>query len=302
MAVINFSDSSHDFNKLTEYFLHHPKGSFFQSTDYYNFYKSLPAYEPVLLVSKDDSNNINGSLIALVQKEKGYLKGKLTSRCVIYGGPICDNDELSGLLIDELNNYLSRKVIYTEFRNLFDLTESKDVFKKNGFEYKEHFNFVVSIGSIEENFKKLNANRKRQIKKSIKSGVEIVIAKEMSEVKEFYLILKNLYKEKVKKPLPAFSFFEHFFLMPDLGKYFLIKFDRKIIGGIMCPIFKETLYEWYVCGLDTEYKDQSPSVLATWAPIEYAAENGLNILIFLVQVLQIVIMVSGSLSRNLGES
>jgi len=281
MEVINFSYSSHEFNNLTEFVLHHPNGNFFQSPAYYNFYKSLPSYEPILLISKDDSDNINGALIAVMQKEMGYLKGKLSSRCIVYGGPICDNDESSGLLIDELNTYLKSKVIYTEFRNLFDLSESKDVFEKNGFKYKEHFNFVLEIVSAEENFKKLNENRRRQIKKSLKSGVEIVSAKEMGEIKEFYLILKKLYKEKVKKPLPDFSFFEQFFTSPNLGKYLLIKFDGKIIGGIMCPIFKKTLYEWYVCGLDNEYKDQSPSVLATWAPIEYAAKNGLKYFDFL---------------------
>ncbi|MBK7377397.1 MAG: hypothetical protein IPJ03_00020 [Ignavibacteriales bacterium] len=182
------------------------------------------------MISQDDSKNINGSLVAVIQKEKGYLKGKLSSRCIIYGGPICDNDELAGLLIDELNTYLKGKAIYTEFRNLFDLSGSEAVFGKNGFEYKEHFNFVVKIGSGEESFKKLNENRRRQIKKSLKNSVEIVSAKEVSEVKEFYLILNKLYKEKVKKPLPDFSFFEHFFLMPDLGKYFLVKYEGKIIG------------------------------------------------------------------------
>ena len=103
----------------------------------------------------------------------------------------------------------------------------------------------------------------------------------MSEVKDFYLILKKLYKERVKKPLPDFSFFEKFFEQKDLGKYFLVKFEDKIIGGIMCPIFKDSIYEWYVCGFDNEYKDQSPSVLATWAPIEYAAKNGLKYFDFL---------------------
>jgi lipid II:glycine glycyltransferase (peptidoglycan interpeptide bridge formation enzyme) len=266
-----------------DFVLNHPDGNFFQSPAYYNFYKSLPSYEPILLISKDDSDNITGSLIAVIQKEKGYLKGKLSSRCIVYGGPIVkDNSgEVADKLLKELTRRVACKSIYIEFRNLVDLSKSKEVFVKYRFEYKEHFNFVVGIGSAEENFKKLNENRKRQIKKSLKSGVEILSAKEMSEVKEFYTILKTLYKEKVKKPLPAFSFFEHFFSDPNLGKYFLVKYEGKIIGGIMCPIFKETIYEWYVCGLDNEYKDQSPSVLATWAVIEYAGKNGLKYFDFL---------------------
>ena len=49
----------------------------------------------------------------------------------------------------------------------------------------------------------------------------------------------------------------------------------------MCPIYQDTIYEWYVCGLHGEFKDIYPSVLATWAPIEYAANNNLSCFDFL---------------------
>jgi lipid II:glycine glycyltransferase (peptidoglycan interpeptide bridge formation enzyme) len=156
-----------------------------------------------------------------------------------------------------------------------------DVFKKNGIEYKEHLNFVLGIGHLEDNLKKLNKTRRWEINKSIKEGAKIVEAKDLNEVKEFYIMLKNLYKQKVKKPLPDFSFFEKFFHTPIIGKYFFVKYEDRIIGGTLCPIFKGTIYEWYECGLDKEYKNLYPGSLATWAPIEYAAKNGLKYFDFL---------------------
>ncbi|MDW7681251.1 MAG: peptidoglycan bridge formation glycyltransferase FemA/FemB family protein [bacterium] len=72
------------------------------------------------------------------------------------------------------------------------------------------------------------------------------------------------------------AFFKSFFEKKDLGKYFLIQFNSKIIGGIMCPIYKGTIYEWFVCGLDGQIDNVYPSVLATWAPIAYAANSGLK--------------------------
>jgi len=44
----------------------------------------------------------------------------------------------------------------------------------------------------------------------------------------------------------------------------------------MCPIYQKTIYEWYLAGIDGVFKNIYPSVLATWAPIEYAAKNGLK--------------------------
>lgn len=281
--VLNSQVGITDIGSWEKFIADHPNGNFFQSAGYFNFYNSLHSFKPIAFTCTDETNSVCGVLVAVIQKEKGYLKGHLSSRCIVYGGPIVkdNNDEVADKLLKELIRRVASKSIYIEFRNLFDLAESKVIFEKNRFEYKEHFNFVVKIGTAEENFKKLNENRRRQIKKSLKGGAEIVCATEMSEVKEFYLLLKKLYNEKVKKPLPAFSFFENFFSIPTLGKYFLVKYEGKIIGGIMCPIFKKTLYEWYVCGLDNEFKDQSPSVLATWAPIEYAEKNGLQYFDFL---------------------
>lgn len=266
-----------------DFVLNHPNGNFFQSPAYYNFYKSLPAYEPILLISTNKLGIINGSLLAVIQKEKGYLKGKLSSRCIIYGGPIVsgENKEVTNSLLQKLIKQVSGKAIYIEFRNLFDLSNYKEVFVQNGFEYKEHYNFKVEITSVEENFNKLNQSRRRQIRKSIKAGAEIIEANDINEVKEFYVLLKNLYSEKVKKPLHAFMFFEQFFRTPDLGKIFLLKKAGKIIDGIMCPIYGKTIYAWYTCGIDKEGNDIYPSVLVNWAPIEYAAKNGLKYFDFL---------------------
>jgi lipid II:glycine glycyltransferase (peptidoglycan interpeptide bridge formation enzyme) len=35
------------------------------------------------------------------------------------------------------------------------------------------------------------------------------------------------------------------------------------------------IYEWYVCGTDGEIKDVYPSILATWAAMDYANQNNI---------------------------
>ena len=66
------------------------------------------------------------------------------------------------------------------------------------------------------------------------------------------------------------------FFRQGRGKYLLVKYEGKVIGGMMCPILEgRAIYEWYVCGLDEPYREQHPSVLATYAAMQYAAEHGL---------------------------
>ncbi len=65
---------------------------------------------------------------------------------------------------------------------------------------------------------------------------------------------------------------------PNHSTTILIRHKERIIGGITCPIHPgRAIYAWYVCGLDCEYRSHGiyPSVLATWAAIDYAAENGI---------------------------
>ena len=67
-----------------------------------------------------------------------------------------------------------------------------------------------------------------------------------------------------------------------VGKYLLVKYRDKVIGGMMCPVFADkAIYEWYVCGLDEEYKEQYPSVMATYAAISYAKQNGIPMFDFM---------------------
>lgn len=274
---INSNPAKIDFTKLESFVYNHPNANFFQSTKAFNFFNEVNNYEPILIVAEED-NEIVGSLLAVIIKEGNGIKGYLSKRCIIWGGPLVklDDETIYYSLLKKLDDLVKNKAIYTEFRNFTDLSGMKPVFNDYHYEFNEHLNFIVSIPSFDEAKANISKSKKRQINKSITSGAEIIEASEEQQIKEFYNILIKLYKEKVGKPLPDYELFQKFFQNKDLGKYLLIRYKERIIGGIMCPIYKDKIYEWYVCGLDGEFDNIFPSVLATWAPIEYAATNGLK--------------------------
>ena len=125
----------------------------------------------------------------------------------------------------------------------------------------------------------MSSSRRRQVRKGLDSGASIIQATSITEVKELYDILYTLYREKVRKPLPKWPFFESFYnqLVPaGKGNIFLVYSGKKIIGGIVAPITPgKTMYELYICGLDKEYPTQHPSTLATWAALEWADQNSI---------------------------
>ena len=250
--------------------------TWFQTDEAYQFYASVSEMVP-FATAVENNGKLRAVCVGYTTKETNAIKQYLTCRAIIIGGPLladdATNEDVAALL--KAIRRLGDKAIYVETRNFNDYSRWKSVFEANGFAYQPHLNFHVDC-TQENMLATMSESRRRQIKKAIKSGVAIVEAQSQEDVRTYYDILKDLYKNKVKTPLFPLDFFLRFY-KNGFGKYLLVKYEDKIIGGIMCPILKgRTIYEWFVCGMDEQYKNQYPSVMATYAAIEYAQQNGLS--------------------------
>ena len=220
--------------------------------------------------------------------EKSAVKQWLTRRAIIIGGPCladdCANEEVS-LLLSTLRQQLSTGAnapIYIESRNFNDYSRGKDAFASAGFDYKAHLNFHVDCRDKEAMWERMSENRRRQVRKA-QATVECLTNEGISEleVREWYEILRMLYRTKVKTPLWPVEFFLEAYRQ-GVGKFLLVKPEGKVIGGsmvVMSERVKElgnegTVYEWFESGLNADYKEQYPSVMATWAGMQYANGHG----------------------------
>lgn len=253
---------------------HHPNANFFQTPEVFNFFHGLDGIQPITFLALEN-NKIVGVLSVVLMHEPG-VKNYFSRRCIIWGGPLCNDEETTSFLLAKASEHISKKCIYAEIRNLFDTKDYKSSFIQNEFTYIDWYNIIVPINDYDSVIKNINTSKRRQITKSLKVGAVINEARSIDEIKIFYSILSSLYKRKIKKPLPSFTYFKKFFLNGSLGKIFIVEFEGEIVGGTVCPIYKDKIYEWYVFGIDKKIKDVYPSVLATWAPIEYAVKNKLK--------------------------
>lgn len=235
---------------------------------------------PFVFAVKRDAR-LKAICVGYITKEKNPIVQFFTRRAIILGGPCladdCTSEELS-LLLSALRSQLSTQAIYIETRNYHDYSHWKETFIEAGLDYKPHLNFHFDCTDKDTLWQKLSDTRKRQIKKANKSGAEILTSQDViteQDIREWYAILAQVYKKKVKTPLFPVEFFLDFYRR-QVGRYILVRYSNRIIGGIMAPILKDKcIYEWYVCGLDADYKDQYPSVMATWAVMEYANEHAI---------------------------
>jgi serine/alanine adding enzyme len=248
----------------------------FQSPAYFDFVNSVTDFSAEVF-AVEEQNEIKALCVVVIQKELG-LKSYFSRRGVIYGGPLIKHNSPEALqkLLTEVNKELKNRVIYVETRNLYDYSVYKEVFKSYGWNYQPELNYHLDCSSEETAWKNFNTSRRRQIRKALKNGVVIAEASGVEEVRKYHKILDDLFTTKVKKPLAPFEWFKKMY-ENDLAKFLLVKYDSKIVGGIVAPVLEnKTIYELNVCGLDYEYKDAYPSVMATFAAIEYGYKNGLK--------------------------
>lgn len=267
----------------------HPNGTVFQSPDMFQLFEQSKHFSPVVVLSKD-KEQITGVLMAVIIREFGGPFGFLSSRTVVYGGPLIDSslsnpENVLEELLRELIRAVKNRSVFIQFRNFTDRRPDISVFETLGFKHMDRLNYLLATSDEEQVKKRMSKSKWRQIRKGLEAGAEIIEPENEDQIRDFYHVLHDLYKYKVKKPLPPYSFFKNFYnqsLNGKTGVIRLVRYQGKIIGGILSPVQpNKVIYEWYVCGLDQEYKNVYPSVLATWAAIEYGLKNNLKIFDFM---------------------
>lgn len=258
--------------------------TWFQTDEAYRFYASVSEMIP-FATAVEHNGKLRAVCVGYTTKETHTIKQYLTCRAIIIGGPLLADDatdeEVAALLkavtnTSRLSPFASRP-IYIESRNFHDYSKWKTIFEQSGFAYQPHYDIHVRCHAQHQ----VSERRQRELKRALKNGAEICEAQSEQEIRDWYQILQQLYREKVRTPLFSEELFLHFY-RNGVGKYLLVQYQGKVIGGMMCPVLEgRAIYEWYVCGLDEEYRDHYPSVVATYAAIEYAKQNNIPLFDFM---------------------
>ena len=253
--------------------------TWFQTEEAYNFFYGLLFLE-AFAFGVVSEGHLRGVVVGYIQKDGGRIKGLLSRRAIILGGPLLaddiSDDELTTLL-KSLKSGLRKKAIYIETRNFNDYSRWKSVFQEQGFTYEPHLNFHVKCDDWEEAESRMGKHRRRYIRLSLREGASIIESPSVEEVRAFYSLLAELYKTKVKSQLFPLPFFESLFLL-DSCKYILVEFGGQIVGGSVCVFLEnKTVFEWFACGKDGIYKNIHPSSLTKYGGIRFAHDKGCKV-------------------------
>lgn len=249
-----------------------PVATWFHTEEAYCFFASLPEQMLPFVFAVENNGDLRGLVVGYVTKDKSPIKQYFTRRAIIYGGPLlADNitDEELTMLLNIVTSSLKKQAIYIETRNFSDYSRWRVVFSACGWEYKPHYDIFINCSDKEVMLGRLSKSKKQQIRKALTDGIEVTEATDIEEIKAFYALLQQLYRQKVHRPLFSLEFFTTF-VRQNKGVLLLAKQQGKLIGGTLCAVLQpcRVMYEWYAVG---------PAIV-TWATMQYANAKGIALL------------------------
>jgi len=261
-----------------EFVINHPSGNYFQSYDMFRVYNATRNYEPVF-TGIVNNGEIIGGMLAVIQKEPADIFGKFTSRSVIWGGPLIKEDDPNAIstVLNTYNERISSNAIYSEFRNLWELSEIElQGFREAGYDYHEHLDIIHDLTiPVDVQLMNMHSGRRKNIRRAKRDGLKFSEITDSGGFESCLDLVRETYKQ-VKLPLPDVSFFKSSFsIMYEKGtlKVFAVIWHGKIIGSRLVLCFKDMIYDWYA-GSDSDYLDKYPNDYLPWKIMEWGSNNG----------------------------
>ncbi len=135
---------------------------------------------------------------------------------------------------------------------------------------------------VEDLWHGLSGSARRAINKAKRSGIEIRIAKDKSDLRAFFELHLGVRKYKYKLVAQPYSFFEHIwdqFIEKDRGVLMLAVHENRVIAGVLFLEWQDKLYYKFNAS-NPDYTNFRPNDLIVWNAINYGHTKGYEYLDF----------------------
>jgi serine/alanine adding enzyme len=274
-------------DKWRDFVDHHPKGNIFHTPEMFDVYFKTRGYNPSLWAVKNDEGEILALHVPVHITLMGGVFNYFTTRNVNFGSVLVRNDivgkEALSLLLETYNRSISISPLYTELRNLYDLSDYQDIFQNHGYQYESHLNYFVDLDRDHYDIlQSYSRSARRDIRSTMRKGN--VIVKEIVEPEMlplFYELIKRTYSH-ARIPLADFSLFQAAFKI--LGPKKMVRFTIAFVNGTPASaavslLYKDVVYGWYN-GVDRSFRSDYPNEVILWNAMRWGSENGFKIFDF----------------------
>ena len=258
-----------------------PRANIFHTPEMFQVFAQGKGYRPSLWATVSDDGYPLALLLPVRVTLMDGLLHRLTTRSVAYGSVLCAPDsegkDALALLLQSYTQEVKGRSLFTELRNLTDLSGLQRVLTDNGFVYEDHLNFLVDLDrSPEAILQSFGRRTRKQIRRELRRGELMVEEVEQREqVALCYQLLERTYAN-ASVPLADWSLFEAAFeiLHPQgMVKFLLARLGDSYVAGSVELIYRDMIYGWYG-GVERGFSNYVPNELLQWHIFRWGAENG----------------------------
>lgn len=260
----------------------HPQGNVFQTPEMFQVYQHANNITPYI-VAVVDNGQVVGILLAQWMSNGGKLAQWITSRSIISGGPLAQNN--APAIIDQLlrayNKLIPLKTIYSEIRPIYD---SADMFQYLGTQKwtrKGHYNILLSLDKDEDAlYNQMHKERKRNVQTAIKNGLVFREVTQHKDIQDVVALIQQTYQRK-HVPISYLDMFDQVLAIMGDYAHFIACYtpEGKMIGGQVRLCYKEMIYAWFA-GSDEDHLKQRPNDFLMWNAILWAKSKGYEVFDF----------------------
>lgn len=262
----------------------HPQGNVFHTPEMFYTFAHAKGYQPELwAITESDGTPIALFVPVTITLFKAMARW-FSTRVVSFGSVLCVDSARGKKALDKLlrtyTQQVNRNVLFTELRNISDISHIDSLLAQNGFEYEEHLNFFIYLGKgSEEVLQNIGSRTRKKIRKGLREKtVKINEITNLSELKPWYEILAATYRH-AQTPLADYSLFEaayHYLFPQKMAKFLIGTIDGQAVACSLELPYKNRIYGWYG-GSDRHFSKFHPNELLNWYIMDWGATHNYEI-------------------------
>jgi len=260
-----------------------PNSTVFHTPEMFRVFAGAKGYHPFLWAAVDDNSSVL-ALFVPVHITLSRMLCRLTTRAIVNGSvlyePSAKGLQALDRLLEAYTHKAGRSVLFTELRNLQDMSGIQPILSKHGFVHEDHLNYLVNLAlPAEQILQKVGKRTRARIRRTQrKDNVQVTEISTRTELTRWFQVLQKSYSH-AQIPLADYSLFEG--VWEELVPCRLARFAAAIVDGNIAAcalelLYKDVIYAWYG-GVDRAYSRENPKEFLTWKTLEWGAENGFHL-------------------------
>lgn len=269
-----------DLGRWRDFVDSHSQGNIFHTPEMFQVFAQAEGHHSTLWAAVDSSDRLLALLLPVQVTLMGGALRRLTTRAVAYGSVLCapgpEGKQALAMVLQTYRREMKGNALFTELRNLSDLSDLQPVLDTCGFAYEEHLNFLIDLNQPEETiWRKISKSGRQGVRTSRNKGTIIEEVAERQKVRTAYQLLRKVYA-RAQVPLASRALFEAAFDILDprgMFKIFLARVDEHYIGACLLLIYKGRIIDWYA-GTDRAFSSFYPMESLVWHTLQWGKEHG----------------------------